>query len=213
MEIAEVAGFDSRALVFLVILGPALGWVAYNILGPGMNQLNDMQVKNSKEKKAAPLGFGLSAAALLGMPEQADAATELMQTAGLDARIIIFGAFVPVLGWVAYNILGPGMKQMEDMQKSNAKKKAIVTGLGLSAAGLLGMPEQADAATELMQTAGLDARIIIFGAFVPVLGWVAYNILGPGMKQMEDMQTLLCGSSLMPRPPLRRRPPRHARTS
>ena len=56
------------------------------------------------------------------MPEQADAATELMQTAGLDARIIIFGAFVPVLGWVAYNILGPGMKQMEDMQKSNAKK-------------------------------------------------------------------------------------------
>jgi photosystem II PsbY protein len=29
---------------------------------------------------------------------------------------------VPVLGWVAYNILGPGMKQMEDMQKSNAKK-------------------------------------------------------------------------------------------
>ena len=80
------------------------------------------------------------------------------------------------------------MKQMEDMQKSNAKKKAIVTGLGLSAASLLGMPEQADAATELMQTAGLDARIIIFGAFVPVLGWVAYNILGPGMKQMEDMQ-------------------------
>jgi photosystem II PsbY protein len=149
--------------------------------------MEDMQKSNAK-KKAIVTGLGLSAAGLLGMPEQADAATELMQTAGLDARIIIFGAFVPVLGWVAYNILGPGMKQMEDMQKSNAKKKAIVTGLGLSAAGLLGMPEQADAATELMQTAGLDARIIIFGAFVPVLGWVAYNILGPGMKQMEDMQ-------------------------
>ena len=123
MELAQVAGVDSRALVFLVILGPALGWVAFNILQPGLNQLNDMQVKNAKGKKSVPLGLGLSAAALLGMPEQADAATELMQTAGLDARIIIFGAFVPVLGWVAYNILGPGLNQLEDMQKAAAKKK------------------------------------------------------------------------------------------
>jgi photosystem II PsbY protein len=187
-EISQVAGLDSRALVFLVILGPALGWVAYNILQPGLNQLNDMQVKNAKGKKGVPLGLGLSAAALLGMPEQSDAATELMQTAGLDARIIIFGAFVPVLGWVAYNILGPGLNQLEDMQKAAAKKKGVAAGLGLSAAALLGMPEQSDAATELMQTAGLDARIIIFGAFVPVLGWVAYNILGPGLNQLEDMQ-------------------------
>ena len=186
MELAQVAGVDSRALVFLVILGPALGWVAFNILQPGLNQLNDMQVKNAKGKKSVPLGLGLSAAALLGMPEQADAATELMQTA-LDARIVIFGAFVPVLGWVAYNILGPGLNQLEDMQKAAAKKKGVAAGVGLSAAALLGMPEQADAATELMQTA-LDARIVIFGAFVPVLGWVAYNILGPGLNQLEDMQ-------------------------
>ena len=188
IEISQVADLDSRALVFLVILGPALAWVAFNILTPGLNQLNDMQVKNAKGKKGIPLGLGLSAAALAGMPEQADAATELMQTAGLDARIIIFGAFVPVLGWVAYNILGPGLNQLEDMQKAAAKKKGVAAGLGLSAAALLGMPEQADAATELMQTAGLDARIIIFGAFVPVLGWVAYNILGPGLNQLEDMQ-------------------------
>ena len=186
VELAQVAGVDSRALVFLVILGPALGWVAFNILQPGLNQLNDMQVKNAKGKKSVPLGLGLSAAALLGMPEQADAATELMQTA-LDARIVIFGAFVPVLGWVAYNILGPGLNQLEDMQKAAAKKKGVAAGVGLSAAALLGMPEQADAATELMQTA-LDARIVIFGAFVPVLGWVAYNILGPGLNQLEDMQ-------------------------
>jgi photosystem II PsbY protein len=188
MEISQVAGVDSRALVFLVILGPALAWVAFNILTPpGLNQLEDMQ-KAAAKKKGVAAGLGLSAAALLGMPEQADAATELMQTAGLDARIIIFGAFVPVLGWVAYNILGPGLNQLEDMQKAAAKKKGVAAGLGLSAAALLGMPEQADAATELMQTAGLDARIIIFGAFVPVLGWVAYNILGPGLNQLEDMQ-------------------------
>ena len=82
-----------------------------------------MQVRNDKENKGVPLGLGLSAAALASMPEQADAATELMQTAGLDARIIIFGAFVPVLGWVAYNILQPGLNQFEEMQKKNAKSK------------------------------------------------------------------------------------------
>jgi photosystem II PsbY protein len=31
--------------------------------------------------------------------------------------------FAPVLGWVAYNILGPGLRQFEDMQKAAAKKK------------------------------------------------------------------------------------------
>jgi photosystem II PsbY protein len=187
-EYTQVAGLDSRALVFLLILGPAIGWVAFNILTPGLNQLNDMQVKNDKLKKGVPLGLSLSAAALAGMPEQADAATELMQTAGLDARILIFGAFVPVLGWVGYNILKPGLAQMDDMQAKNAKKRAVATGIGLSTALLMGMPEQADAATELMQTAGLDARILIFGAFVPVLGWVAYNILKPGIAQIEGMQ-------------------------
>jgi len=92
-------------------------------LTPGLNQFNSMQEKNARGKKGIPLGLGLSAAALAGMPEEADAATELMQTAGLDARILIFGAFVPVLGWVAYNILKPGLNQIEDMQKKNAKRK------------------------------------------------------------------------------------------
>ena len=179
---------DSRALVFLVILGPALGWVAFNILQPGLNQLNNMQEKNAKRKGLAAGVGGLSAAALMGMPEAADAATEAMQLADLDARIAIFGAFVPVLGWVGYNILGPGLKQLEKMQQDAAKKKGVAAGVGLSAAALMGMPEAADAATEAMQLADLDARIAIFGAFVPVLGWVGYNILGPGLKQLEKMQ-------------------------
>jgi len=187
-ELMQTAGLDARILIFGAFV-PVLGWVAYNILKPGLNQIEDMQKKNAKTRGVAAGVTGLSAAALLGMPEQADAATELMQTAGLDARILIFGAFVPVLGWVAYNILKPGLNQIEDMQKKNAKTRGVAAGVtGLSAAALLGMPEQADAATELMQTAGLDARILIFGAFVPVLGWVAYNILKPGLNQIEDMQ-------------------------
>ena len=188
MVVAQLAGLDSRALVFVLILGPALGWVAFNIFQPGLNQLTDMQEKNEKSKKDVfPLGLGLSAAALAAMPEQAEAATELASTAAVDLRIVIFGAFVPVLGWVAYNILGPGLNQLEDMQKDNFKKKGVAAGVGLSAAALMGMPEAADA-SELMQTAGVDLRIVIFGAFVPVLGWVAYNILGPGLNQLEDMQ-------------------------
>ena len=166
---------------------PVLGWVGYNILGPGLKQLEKMQ-QDAAKKKGVAAGVGLSAAALMGMPEAADAATEAMQLADLDARIAIFGAFVPVLGWVGYNILGPGLKQLEKMQQDAAKKKGVAAGVGLSAAALMGMPEAADAATEAMQLADLDARIAIFGAFVPVLGWVGYNILGPGLKQLEKMQ-------------------------
>ena len=107
----------------MFILGPAFAWVAYNIFQPGLNQFNDMQEKNQRKKKGVPLGLGLSAAALAGMPDHAEAATELMQTAGIDARILIFGAFVPVLGWVGYNILKPGLKQLDDMNVKNSKKK------------------------------------------------------------------------------------------
>jgi len=110
--------------------------------------------------------------------------------AGIDGRIAIFFVFAPVLGWVAYNILGPGLNQLEDMQKKNAKKRGIVAGLtGLSAASLMAMPEQADAAEQVVgNLAGIDGRIAIFFVFAPVLGWVAYNILGPGLKQLDDMQ-------------------------
>ena len=71
-------------------------------------------------------------AATLFFADHADAAQELMQSAdaqnvadlaGIDGRIAIFFVFAPVLGWVAYNILGPGLRQLEDMQKANAKRK------------------------------------------------------------------------------------------
>ena len=124
------------------VLVPVLGWVAYNILGPGLNQLEDMQ-KAAAKKKGVAAGVGLSAAALLGMPEQADAATEPMQTALTRASS---SSVRSCLCSARYNILGPGLNQLEDMQKAAAKKKGVAAGVGLSAA-LLGTPEQADAAT------------------------------------------------------------------
>ena len=146
-ELMQTA-LDARIVIFGAFV-PVLGWCTTSS-APVSTSLRTCR-RLPPRRRVSPRRWPL-AAALLGMPEQADAATELMQTA-LDARIVIFGAFVPVLGWVAYNILGPGLNQLEDMQKAAAKKKGVAAGVGLSAAALLGMPEQADAATELMQTA------------------------------------------------------------
>ena len=131
------------------------------------------------------LGFAQSSFASTTQPEEV-----VSNLAGIDGRIAIFFVFAPVLGWVAYNILGPGLNQLEDMQKKNANTRGIVAGLtGLSAASLMAMPEQADAAEQVVgNLAGIDGRIAIFFVFAPVLGWVAYNILGPGLKQLDDMQ-------------------------
>ncbi|ABO98878.1 possible psbY, PSII-Y, photosystem II polypeptide [Ostreococcus lucimarinus CCE9901] len=185
-QLGELAGIDGRIAIFFVF-APVLGWVAYNILGPGLRQFEDMQ-KAAAKKKGVLAGAGLSAAALMGMPEASDAAQEIGTLAGIDGRIAIFFVFAPVLGWVAYNILGPGLRQFEDMQKAAAKKKGVLAGAGLSAAALMGMPEASDAAEQLGELAGIDGRIAIFFVFAPVLGWVAYNILGPGLRQFEDMQ-------------------------
>jgi len=189
--VSNLAGIDGRIAIFFVF-APVLGWVAYNILGPGLKQLDDMQVKNAKRKGIVGGAIGSAlGASLMMQPESADAAEQVVgNLAGIDGRIAIFFVFAPVLGWVAYNILGPGLNQLEDMQKKNAKKRGIVAGLtGLSAASLMAMPEQADAAEQVVgNLAGIDGRIAIFFVFAPVLGWVAYNILGPGLKQLDDMQ-------------------------
>ena len=129
-ELMQTA-LDGRPLVFLAVFGPVLGWVAYNILGPGMRQFEGMQEKNSgkkggkKGRAVAALAGGLTMNAMLGMPEIADAMTanDVAQLAGIDGRISIFFVFAPVLAWVAYNILSPGLRQFEEMKKKNAGKR------------------------------------------------------------------------------------------
>lgn len=46
-QVSEVAAGDNRALILAVIFLPALGWVAFNILGPALNQLSTMASDNS----------------------------------------------------------------------------------------------------------------------------------------------------------------------
>ena len=76
------------------------------------------------------LGFAQSSFASTTQPEEV-----VSNLAGIDGRIAIFFVFAPVLGWVAYNILGPGLKQLDDMQVKNAKRKGIVGGAIGSALG------------------------------------------------------------------------------
>ena len=48
-EVAHLAEIDGRFGILLLVLGPALGWVAFNILGPALNQVGNMTAKNSKK--------------------------------------------------------------------------------------------------------------------------------------------------------------------
>jgi hypothetical protein len=75
---------------------------------------------------------------------------ELAQLA--DGRpLLLAGLFLPVLGWVAFNIAGPAFRQLNGMLGNDApagkKKRAVTAALtGLSAAALMAAPEHADAA-------------------------------------------------------------------
>lgn len=70
-----------------------------------------------------------------------------------------------------------------------AEKKGSVVGpaVGLgTAASLLAAP-RADAASEIAQLA-IDNRVLLLGTlFIPVLGWVAFNILPPAIRQLQTM--------------------------
>ena len=81
-EVANLAARDNRAGTLLLLLAPALGWVAFNILGPALNQLKGMQLKGTEPAKrsarSAAIGLGLGAAALLST-QTADAAEEVAQ--------------------------------------------------------------------------------------------------------------------------------------
>ena len=112
-EMAEVA--DGRLGIFFLLFGPVLGWVAFNILGPALNQLDTMDEKN--QGRALVGGVGITAAMLATAPS-AQAAQQVADVA--DGRLgIFFLLFGPVLGWVAFNILGPALNQLDTMDEKN----------------------------------------------------------------------------------------------
>lgn len=65
-------------------------------------------------------------------------------------------------------------------------KLSLAAGLGLSAALLLAS-EKAEAAQEIVELAASDNRFtIILTLFLPVVGWVLFNIGGPALNQLAN---------------------------
>ena len=212
-SVGDLAASDNRLGIILSLFLPALGWVAFNMLGPVLNQLNAMSEKKSggaskggsrKRRSVTGAGIGLTAAALLGA-SSADAAEVVGDLAASDNRLgIILTLFVPALGWVLFNMAGPFTNQLNAMSEKNATaasggrraraRAAFCAGLGLSA--LLGASSSADAAQLVGDLAASDSRLgIILSLFLPALGWVAFNMLGPFLNQLNAMSEKKTGAS------------------
>jgi hypothetical protein len=80
-----------RIGVLSLLFIPALGWVAFNILQPALNQLNRMsEIKDDaksssgtgRKKRGLAGAVGMGAALSMFAAQQADAATEVAQLAG-----------------------------------------------------------------------------------------------------------------------------------
>lgn len=112
-EIATIgADNDSRGLLLLVVLAPAIGWVLFNILQPALNQFSKM-----KSTKAVVGGLGLGALSMLLAPH-ANAVDEIATLAAdNDSRgTLILFVLVPAIGWVLFNILQPALNQLDKMK-------------------------------------------------------------------------------------------------
>ena len=124
-----------------------------------------------------------SSASSLLLAGQAAAASEVAQLAGDNRLSTIALLLVPVLGWVGFQIGGPALRQLDNM--NDKASKAIVGGaLGLAALSLSG---SADAASEVAQLAGDNRLSTIALLLVPVLGWVGFQIGGPALRQLDNM--------------------------
>ncbi len=178
---------DGRPLVFAGLFLPVLGWVAFNIGAPALRQIDAMGDKGAAPKKAAAkkraviAGLtGLTAAALMAAPESADAA-QARSAASERAR------------------KRPAVAAFESTQPHRRRTPALARALTAHAAHCAlrrahaAPGSGADAARcapfvsqEMLQVA--DGRPLVFaGLFLPVLGWVAFNIGAPALRQIDAM--------------------------
>jgi photosystem II PsbY protein len=129
-ELATLAAGDNRFGTIALLFLPALGWVAFNIFSPLLNQLSRMNELNAdaaapkaggKKRRGIAGAVGLSAALSLAAASQAEAATEVAQLAASDNRFgTIALLFLPALGWVAFNIFSPLLNQLSRMNELNS---------------------------------------------------------------------------------------------
>ncbi|WIA23898.1 hypothetical protein OEZ85_013547 [Tetradesmus obliquus] len=206
-ELANVAASDNRLGTIALLFAPVVGWVAFNMAQPALNQLarqNEIKEEaaaatgrsGSKKKRGVAGAVGLGAALSLFAAQNADAATELSQLAASDNRLSTISLlFLPMLAWVGFNMLQPATNQLNRMNalkeaaagasSSGRKKRGVAGAVGLGAALSLFAAQNADAATELSQLAASDNRLgTIALLFAPVVGWVGFNIAQPALNQL-----------------------------
>lgn len=144
----------------------------------------------------AGLGLGLATLALAQSASAADITTDVQKavtSVSRDNRVLIIATvLLPVAGWVLFNISGPALNQINNMsnkQKNIARRARGVAGaIGISAASLIAA-QQADAASEVAQLAAGDNRFLIIATvLLPVAAWVLFNITGPALNQINNMQ-------------------------
>lgn len=185
-EIANLAvDSDSRGLLLLIVLVPAVGWVLFNILQPALNQVNKMR---SSKGLVGAVGLGAAASSLLFATFTADAAVQEMASLAestSDARgALLLGVLVPAVGWVLFNILQPALNQLDKMKAS----KGVIGAIGLGAAAALYTPH-ADASQELASLADNDSRgTLLLAVLIPAVVWVLFNILQPALNQVSKMR-------------------------
>lgn len=149
--------------------------------GDMLQETGSAALRQCKEMKLAALGLGAGVTGLLAAG-RADAFEQVAQLADADIRAgVVLFVVAPAFGWVLYNILEPAIKQYQGM-------KSAALGLGAGATGLL-LASRADAVDQVAELAELDVRAgIVLFVVAPALGWVLYNILGPGLNQLDDMK-------------------------
>ncbi|KAJ6725727.1 PHOTOSYSTEM II CORE COMPLEX PROTEINS PSBY CHLOROPLASTIC [Salix purpurea] len=114
-QIAEIAEGDNRGLALLLPLIPAIAWVLFNILQPGLNQINRM-----RETKGVVIGLGLGGLAASGFMSAPDASASeiaMIAEATSDSRgTLLLIVVAPAILWVLYNILQPALNQINKMR-------------------------------------------------------------------------------------------------
>lgn len=99
---------------------------------------------------------------------------------------------MPAILWVLYNILQPALNQLNKMRSEKGFIVGLGLGTGLTAAGLMSVPN-AEAA-EILRIAeaapeGDNRGLLLLFVVAPAIAWVLYNILQPALNQLNKMRS------------------------
>jgi photosystem II PsbY protein len=143
-----------------------------------------------------PLTSTAIAGAIFSVLSSSDAAFAAQQIAdiaeGDNRGIALLLPIVPAILWVLYNILQPALNQFNRMTSEKGFIVGLGLGAGLTAAGLMAVPN-AEAA-EILRIAeaapeGDNRGLLLLFVVAPAIAWVLYNILQPALNQLNKMRS------------------------